>query len=36
MGVNVTFVDGTNLDAWRAAVTPDTKIVFLKQFQPHA
>ena len=30
MGVNVTFVDGTNLDAWRAAVTPDTKIVFFE------
>jgi len=30
MGVNVTFVDGTDLDAWRAAVTPDTKIVFFE------
>lgn len=30
MGVNVTFVDGTNLDEWRAAVTPDTKIVFFE------
>ena len=30
MGVNVTFVDGTNLDAWRTAVTPDTKIVFFE------
>ena len=30
MGVNVTFVDGTNLDAWRSAVTPDTKIVFFE------
>ena len=30
MGVNVTFVDGTNLDAWRGAVTPDTKIVFFE------
>ena len=30
MGVNVSFVDGTNLDAWRAAVTPDTKIVFFE------
>ena len=30
MGVSVTFVDGTNLDAWRAAVTPDTKIVFFE------
>ena len=33
MGVNVTFVDGTNLDAWRAAVTPDTKIVFFETIQ---
>jgi O-succinylhomoserine sulfhydrylase len=30
MGVNISFVDGTNLDAWRAAVTPDTKIVFFE------
>ncbi|MEK9705741.1 MAG: aminotransferase class I/II-fold pyridoxal phosphate-dependent enzyme, partial [Paracoccaceae bacterium] len=30
MGVNVTFVDGTDLDAWRTAVTPDTKIVFFE------
>lgn len=30
MGVNVTFVDGTDLDAWHAAVTPDTKIVFFE------
>ena len=30
MGVNVTFVDGTDLDAWRSAVTPDTKIVFFE------
>lgn len=29
-GVNVTFVDGTDLDAWRAAVTADTKAVFLE------
>ncbi|MDE3123090.1 MAG: O-succinylhomoserine sulfhydrylase [Paracoccaceae bacterium] len=29
-GVNVTFVDGTDLDAWRAAVTPGTKAVFLE------
>lgn len=29
-GVNVTFVDGTDLDAWRAAVTPATKAVFLE------
>ena len=30
MGIHVTFVDGTNLDAWRAAVTSDTKIVFFE------
>jgi O-succinylhomoserine sulfhydrylase len=30
MGIHVTFVDGTNLDEWRAAVTPDTKIVFFE------
>jgi len=30
MGVNISFIDGTNLDAWRAAVTPDTKIVFFE------
>lgn len=29
-GVDVTFVDGTNLDEWRAAVRPDTKAVFLE------
>ncbi|WP_166416463.1 O-succinylhomoserine sulfhydrylase [Cochlodiniinecator piscidefendens] len=29
-GVEVTFVDGTNLDEWRAAVRPDTKLVFLE------
>ena len=29
-GVEVTFVDGTNLDEWRAAVRPDTKAVFLE------
>ncbi|MDD9922529.1 MAG: O-succinylhomoserine sulfhydrylase [Boseongicola sp.] len=29
-GVEVTFVDGTDLDAWRAAVRPDTKVVFLE------
>lgn len=29
-GVEVTFVDGTDLDAWRAAVRPDTKAVFLE------
>ncbi len=30
MGVNVSFVDGTNLEEWRAAVTPDTKLVFFE------
>lgn len=30
MGVQVTFVDGTNLNEWRAAITPDTKIVFFE------
>lgn len=29
-GVDVTFVDGTNLDEWRAALRPDTKAVFLE------
>ena len=29
-GVDVTFVDGTNLGAWKAAVRPDTKAVFLE------
>lgn len=29
-GVNVTFVDGANLDAWRAAITPKTKAVFFE------
>jgi len=29
-GVEVTFVDGTDLDQWRAAVRPDTKVVFLE------
>lgn len=29
-GVEVTFVDGTNLDEWRAAMRPDTKAVFLE------
>ncbi|WP_102225496.1 O-succinylhomoserine sulfhydrylase [Acidimangrovimonas sediminis] len=29
-GVEVTFIDGTDLDAWRAAVRPDTKVVFLE------
>ncbi len=29
-GVVVTFVDGTDLDQWRAALRPDTKAVFLE------
>jgi len=29
-GVEVTFVDGTDLDAWRAAMRPDTRVVFLE------
>ncbi|MBQ4808640.1 O-succinylhomoserine sulfhydrylase [Phaeobacter sp. HS012] len=29
-GVEVTFVDGTDLDAWRAALRPDTKVVFFE------
>ncbi len=29
-GVEVTFIDGTDLDAWRAAVRPDTKAVFFE------
>lgn len=29
-GVKVTFVDGANLDQWRAAVTPGTKAVFFE------
>ncbi|WP_135501805.1 O-succinylhomoserine sulfhydrylase [Roseovarius aestuariivivens] len=29
-GVEVTFVDGTDLDAWRAAVREDTKLVFFE------
>ncbi len=29
-GVEVTFVDGTDLDQWRNAVRPDTKAVFLE------
>ena len=29
-GVEVTFVDGTDLDQWRAAIRPDTKAVFLE------
>ncbi|MEM1363246.1 MAG: O-succinylhomoserine sulfhydrylase [Pseudomonadota bacterium] len=29
-GVEVSFVDGTDLDQWRAAIRPDTKAVFLE------
>ncbi|WP_371153192.1 O-succinylhomoserine sulfhydrylase [Jannaschia sp. 2305UL9-9] len=29
-GVDVTLVDGTDLDAWRAAIRPDTKAVFFE------
>jgi O-succinylhomoserine sulfhydrylase len=29
-GVAVSFVDGTDLDQWRAAIRPDTKAVFLE------
>ncbi len=29
-GVEVTFVDGTDLSAWEAAIRPDTKIVFFE------
>jgi O-succinylhomoserine sulfhydrylase len=29
-GVEVTFVDGTDIDAWRAAIRPDTKAVFFE------
>ena len=29
-GVEVTFVDGTDLDHWRAAIRPDTKAVFFE------
>lgn len=29
-GVEITFVDGTNLDEWRAAVRPDTKVCFFE------
>lgn len=29
-GVEVTLVDGTDLDAWRGAIRPDTKVVFLE------
>ncbi|MBF9031987.1 O-succinylhomoserine sulfhydrylase [Rhodobacterales bacterium HKCCE3408] len=29
-GVEVTFVDGTDLDQWKAAIRPDTKVVFFE------
>ncbi len=29
-GVDVTFVDGTDLDQWKAAIRPDTKAVFFE------
>lgn len=29
-GVEVTFVDGTDLDQWKAAIRPDTKAVFVE------
>ncbi|MEM6636590.1 MAG: O-succinylhomoserine sulfhydrylase [Pseudomonadota bacterium] len=29
-GVNVTFVDGTDIEGWQAALRPDTKAVFLE------
>ena len=29
-GVEVSFVDGTDLDAWKAALRPDTAVVFLE------
>ncbi|GHG90749.1 O-succinylhomoserine sulfhydrylase [Pseudodonghicola xiamenensis] len=29
-GVEVTFVDGTDLDQWRAAIRPETKLVFFE------
>ena len=29
-GVEVSFVDGTDLDAWRAAIRPETRAVFLE------
>lgn len=29
-GIEVTFVDGTNLDEWRAAMRPNTKVAFLE------
>ncbi|MEM6487788.1 MAG: O-succinylhomoserine sulfhydrylase [Pseudomonadota bacterium] len=29
-GIDVTLVDGTDLDAWRAAVRPETRVLFLE------
>lgn len=29
-GVEISFVDGTDLDQWRAAIRPDTKVVFFE------
>ncbi|ARO14165.1 O-succinylhomoserine sulfhydrylase [Ketogulonicigenium robustum] len=29
-GVEITYVDGTNIDEWRAAIRPDTKMVFFE------
>ncbi|TRD21718.1 O-succinylhomoserine sulfhydrylase [Palleronia caenipelagi] len=29
-GVEVSFVDGTDLEAWRAAIRPDTKVLFME------
>ncbi len=29
-GVEVTFVDGTNLEAWKSAIRPDTSLVFFE------
>lgn len=29
-GVDVEFVDGTDIEAWRAAITPDTTAVFFE------
>ena len=32
-GVNVTFVDGLDVAAWKGAITLDTKLVFLRAFR---
>jgi O-succinylhomoserine sulfhydrylase len=29
-GITVSFVDGSDIEAWKAAMTPDTKVVFLE------